>query len=147
DTYAQTFTLHIAAQPDIRLLADKQRVQKGESVRLEVRNNARHAVALTWAFAGQTIETDVLTAQLTETTTLTVTAVNEAGCTDEASITIDVYEPAELEATNVITPNGDGINDTWVVKNMEYYPGSSVKVFDISGRVVYQTKDYQNDWN
>src|SRR5690606_4642721 len=29
DTYAQTFTLHIAAQPDIRLLADKQRVQKG----------------------------------------------------------------------------------------------------------------------
>ncbi len=147
DTYAQTFTLLMAAQPDISILADKQRVQKGESVRFVVRNNARHPVALTWTWDDQTFETDVLIAQVTETTTITVKAVNDAGCEDEASITIEVYEPAALEASNVITPNGDGINDTWVVKNIEHYANNSVKVFDISGRVVYQAAGYRNNWN
>ncbi|MFC3197853.1 LamG-like jellyroll fold domain-containing protein [Parapedobacter deserti] len=147
DTYSQTFTLTIAAQPNISLLADKQRLQRGESVRLEVRNNARSAVALTWTYNDQTIETDVLTARLTETTTFAVKAVNEFGCEGEASITIEVFEPEALEVSNVVTPNGDGINDTWVVRNIEHYPGNELKIFDISGRVIHQAKDYRNDWN
>ncbi|RYY07858.1 MAG: gliding motility-associated C-terminal domain-containing protein, partial [Sphingobacteriaceae bacterium] len=53
----------------------------------------------------------------------------------------------QLTANNVITPNGDGKNDTWVIKNIDYYPSNTVKVFDKAGRIVYQKQGYTNDWN
>ncbi|WP_257669685.1 LamG-like jellyroll fold domain-containing protein [Parapedobacter tibetensis] len=148
DTYSQTFTLEVSANPDISILADKDRVEKGEEVRLTVRNNARGNFAMTWHFDDQVIgATDILTVHPQVTTTYVVKATNPLGCEDETSITITVFEPEELAVTNVVTPNGDGINDTWMVKNIELYAGNDVKVFDISGRVLYQTKNYQNDWN
>lgn len=53
----------------------------------------------------------------------------------------------QIVASNIITPNGDGKNDTWIVKNIEFYPSNTVKVFDKSGRVVYSKQNYTNDWN
>lgn len=47
---------------------------------------------------------------------------------------------------NILTPNGDGVNDVWVVKDIEKFPDNEVTVFDRSGRTVFQTKNYQNDW-
>lgn len=51
-----------------------------------------------------------------------------------------------VNASNVLTPNGDGKNDTWVVKDLDRYPDNEVTVFDRAGRIVFQTKNYQNDW-
>lgn len=48
---------------------------------------------------------------------------------------------------DVLTPNGDGINDTWIVINAERYPSASVKVYNRWGNEVYSTKGYSNDWN
>jgi len=47
---------------------------------------------------------------------------------------------------NILTPNGDGVNDVWVIKDLEKFPENDVTVFDRSGRTVFQTKNYQNDW-
>ncbi|WP_169472299.1 gliding motility-associated C-terminal domain-containing protein [Pedobacter hiemivivus] len=47
---------------------------------------------------------------------------------------------------NILTPNGDGVNDVWVIKDLEKFPENEVTVFDRSGRTVFQTKNYQNDW-
>lgn len=56
--------------------------------------------------------------------------------------------PADrLDANNIITPNGDGKNDTWVIKNIDQYPNNSVKVMDKSGNVVYSKQGYTNDWD
>jgi gliding motility-associated-like protein len=52
-----------------------------------------------------------------------------------------------LKANNVITPNGDGVNDYWVVKNIDQYPNNELKIFDRTGRVVYETIGYNNTWN
>lgn len=52
-----------------------------------------------------------------------------------------------LDATNVITPNGDGHNDKWLVKNIESYPNSVVKIFDKAGRILYTKTGYANDWD
>ncbi len=52
-----------------------------------------------------------------------------------------------LAANNIITPNGDGINDTWAIKNIDQYPNNTVKVMDKSGNVVYSKQGYTNDWN
>ena len=53
----------------------------------------------------------------------------------------------KLDANNIITPNGDGRNDTWVIKNIDQYPNNTVKVFDKSRNVIYSKQGYTNDWN
>lgn len=61
---------------------------------------------------------------------------------------VDVYEVNNmLEATNIVTPNGDGKNDTWVIRNLPAHSMNEVRIIDRSGRVVYYKRNYQNDWN
>jgi len=106
---------------------------------------------------------------------LTVTATNAAGAEDEITYTVTVSEdcdgeegffnpiqseePAqemkmaieELNIPNVITPNGDGINDNFTVKGMENVEAQSVEltIFNRYGQVIYQDQDFQfnNNWN
>ena len=44
------------------------------------------------------------------------------------------------------SPNGDTINDTWMIENITSYPNSVVQVFNRSGKLVFKKKGYQNDW-
>jgi gliding motility-associated-like protein len=48
---------------------------------------------------------------------------------------------------NTFTPNGDGTNDTWVIKNIEYYPQCSVNVFNRWGVNVFSSIGYSEQWN
>ncbi|MBW8683806.1 T9SS type B sorting domain-containing protein [Chitinophaga rhizophila] len=54
---------------------------------------------------------------------------------------------AGMVITNVVTPNGDNKNDYFVVRGIDKYPNSSLYIFNRWGGVVYQSKDYQNNWN
>lgn len=49
--------------------------------------------------------------------------------------------------TNVITANGDGDNDNWIVENAGTYDNHKFRIVDANGRVVYESLGYQNDWN
>lgn len=48
---------------------------------------------------------------------------------------------------NVITPNGDGYNDLWIIDNIERYSKSDVKVFDKWGNEVFAAEGYKNNWD
>ena len=48
--------------------------------------------------------------------------------------------------SNVLTPNGDGKNDTWYVDGIERFPDSKVVIFDQYGTTVYESESYMNDW-
>ncbi len=50
------------------------------------------------------------------------------------------------EVPNVITANGDGVNDAFVIPHMEDFPGSSLTVQNRWGNVVYNSDDYDNSW-
>lgn len=59
----------------------------------------------------------------------------------------DVCDTVELNVSQAFTPNGDGINDTWVIYNIENYPNSLVRVFNSWGKEVFSVRNYQNDWD
>lgn len=63
---------------------------------------------------------------------------------DEIILTIN---ECILEFSNVITPNSDGKNDYFSIKGLENYPGSKLYIMDRSGKVIYESLDYHNDWN
>jgi gliding motility-associated-like protein len=44
----------------------------------------------------------------------------------------------------IFSPNGDGVNDSWVIDNIELYPDNSVKIYDRWGSLVYDAKKYDN---
>jgi gliding motility-associated-like protein len=58
----------------------------------------------------------------------------------------DVCDTIEINVSQAITPNGDGVNDTWVIYNLGNHPGSIVRVFNRWGKEVFYSNDYQNNW-
>ena len=59
----------------------------------------------------------------------------------------NVCDTIELNVMEGLTPNGDGINDTWVIYNIENHPGSIVRVYNTNGKQVFYSANYKNDWN
>ncbi len=44
------------------------------------------------------------------------------------------------------SPNGDGINDTLFIDDLDEYPNNLISVYNRSGKLVYQKKGYDNSW-
>ena len=72
------------------------------------------------------------------------------------SITIEdvVAEPVReytqnqpgADVKNVFSPNGDGINETWVIEDLLDNPFNQVKIFAQGGKLIYSKVNYSNDW-
>jgi gliding motility-associated-like protein len=58
----------------------------------------------------------------------------------------DICDTVEINVSQAISPNGDGVNDTWVIYNLSNYPGTIVRVFNRWGKEVFYSNDYQNNW-
>ncbi|MBN2778803.1 MAG: gliding motility-associated C-terminal domain-containing protein [Bacteroidales bacterium] len=52
-----------------------------------------------------------------------------------------------LKIPNAFTPNGDGLNDTWDIENIEMFPSIEVRVFNRWGQVIYQARGGDNPWD
>ena len=67
----------------------------------------------------------------------------------QLSYLVNIYRVIALEslaAGNILSPNHDGKNDLWIVKDIQYYPNNTVTVYDRLGRIVYTKNGYTNDW-
>lgn len=73
-------------------------------------------------------------------------AIDANGCVSIDSVLVEVLPPLMIDIKNVVTTNGDGYNDTWIIEGVENFPNTAVKVFNIYGKLVYSSEDYQNDW-
>jgi gliding motility-associated-like protein len=73
--------------------------------------------------------------------------VTNPGCeTKEATVTIFPFEITEADIPNVITPNGDGTNETWQVLR-DKPPTASVRIINRWGRIVFEASPYTNNWS
>mgnify|MGYP002630830723 CR=1 FL=1 len=81
------------------------------------------------------------------TTTYTLTVMDEHGCKDDDEVEISVLRDYNVTGKNLITPNGDGINDTWKIDNILPYTESTVTIINRYGQVVYERTGYDNSWD
>ncbi|HOH99897.1 MAG TPA: PKD domain-containing protein [Bacteroidales bacterium] len=73
------------------------------------------------------------------------------GCTDTVSYIVKVIEEMidSLIFPNVFTPNGDGVNDKFVIDKLEdkHYLNRELIVFNRWGKKVYEASGYLNQWD
>ncbi len=68
------------------------------------------------------------------------------GCMAAADIVVDVIgSEGCLEIPTIITPNDDGYNDTWVIKNIDLFPDAEIFVFNRWGELVFHTRNLLAD--
>nr|MDA3912521.1 gliding motility-associated C-terminal domain-containing protein [Bacteroidales bacterium] len=86
----------------------------------------------------------------------TISYTIEAQCPDTDSIIIIVNpeQIPDLNISNVITPNGDGYNDTWKIDGIRAFESVSVNIFNRWGNQIYHFEgtgnayyDATNQWN
>lgn len=70
---------------------------------------------------------------------------SDSGCTDTASALITIF--SGVQAINVITPNGDGINDILEFPNLDRYTGNKLQIFNRWGELIYKSDNYLNSWD
>ncbi|MBL7888584.1 MAG: gliding motility-associated C-terminal domain-containing protein [Bacteroidia bacterium] len=143
DTTAAVAVTVLAPTP-VSAGADTTIVQ-GQSVTL---NGSGTGVPLWVPSAGlssATIFTPVATPNTTTAYILTVTDVNNCINADTVLVIVTVLEYNGM-ISNLFTPNGDGINDTWYLQDIANYPDNEVTVYNIYGNVVFQKQGYTNDW-
>lgn len=75
----------------------------------------------------------------------TVIVTDAIGCRLTESVFVQPTQGCFFIA-NVITPNGDGANDTWVLGGLELYPGAKIQVFNRWGQVVFESTGYSVPW-
>lgn len=70
--------------------------------------------------------------------------------TDTVFIKIGVIaceEGEKITPPKFVTPNGDLINDKWVIAELDAFPENEITIFNRWGDVVYQKSNYDNSWD
>jgi gliding motility-associated-like protein len=75
----------------------------------------------------------------------TLKVTNSGGCYIEDTMTVKLLK--EPEIPNAFSPNGDNINDKWVIGELTYYFGCTVEVFNRGGQKLFNSVGYQNAWD
>jgi len=119
----------------------------GENVKL----NAFKGLGSKFSWSpGETLSDSTLLSPIafpTATTTYTFTTRTAEGCTCIDRVTIRVIPLIGLP--NTFTPNGDGVNDIWIIENTNLYDNVELTVYNRWGDKVYQVKNYTtgNEWD
>lgn len=75
-----------------------------------------------------------------------VTVSDENNCNVTTVINISNFDDI-ITAPNIITPNGDGYNDTWFISGIQMFPKALIQIFDRHGKLLSEYKASQERWN
>lgn len=86
------------------------------------------------------------TASPATTTNYTLVVTTPLGCTATDNVLITVV-PYCIKPMEAFTPNGDGINDLWLITNGNCLSNAKAQVFNRYGNKVFESNDYRNTWD
>ncbi len=83
-----------------------------------------------------------------DTTTYFVEISGTGNCKDTLSVKVNVIKSLDeiIAIPDVISPNNDGINDAWIIPNIELFPYNRVVVVNRWGDVIFSASPYTNNW-
>ncbi|UEG49097.1 gliding motility-associated C-terminal domain-containing protein [Ferruginibacter lapsinanis] len=81
------------------------------------------------------IANPIITALTDNIYTMTVRSTD--GCVATDDLQVKVLKSVGIP--NAFSPNKDGINDTWIIENLEDYPAASVSIFNRYGQMIFES--------
>jgi gliding motility-associated-like protein len=92
----------------------------------------------------ETMTTNTLIKDLTFASHL-ITVVDANGCTSNFNFSI---EPPKISIPIHFSPNGDGVNDRWVISTLsEVYPNAVVRIYDRFGKLLAEYLGADEGWD
>jgi gliding motility-associated-like protein len=74
--------------------------------------------------------------------------VNNGTCGNTSdTVLVKIKDCLTLEIPNAFSPNDDGVNDIYTIRNIEYYPNNKFTVFNRWGSKVFESTPYLNTWD
>ncbi len=76
--------------------------------------------------------------------------VSANGCTSDTTtfaIVVSFCDVADFNIPEGFSPNGDGINDLFVIKGIDHYPDNSIVIFNRWGDKIFEASPYENTWD
>jgi len=121
-------------------------INRGQSVTLNVTGLTSN---IQWVPDSEITGANTATPSVSPLQTITYTVYGKApgGCYGLDSVVVDVIQDSSLYFYNTFTPNGDGINDTWFIGNIDQFPNNEVVVFNRYGAQIFQATGYDNKWD
>lgn len=127
----------------ILIVPEEQVIVFGETLQLSVRGAVRYE----WSPEELMNDprADFITVSPNESTVFVVRGIGANGCEAYAEISVRVLK--DIFMPNTITPNNDGLNDEWIIENIDLYPNCLVRIFDRWGHEVFQSRGYTKNWD
>ena len=118
---------------------------KGKSVQLQTQTD-QPISQYRWEPPNALDKVDVASPVATpdQTTPYALTAVSAAGCVATLAVLVEVAEP--LYIPSAFSPNGDAVNEAWVIPNIGSFPACEVSIFNRWGELIFYSKGYAQPW-
>ena len=68
-------------------------------------------------------------------------------CDGDGIINYYDTDTCDMSVIEGFSPNNDGVNDTWIINNINLYPNSYVRVYNRQGGLVFEKRGYTGDWD
>jgi gliding motility-associated-like protein len=122
-------------------------VPQGTLIQLRPTANDSTVVSFTWSPPVNLSNPNTLRPMVTALSdqTYTLTANAPGGCTATDQVTVKILKPVKIP--NVFSPNGDGINDKWMISNLSDYSGAYVEIFNRYGQKIFYSAGYNEPWD
>ena len=122
-------------------------VPQGTIVQLKPTVNDSTVVSFTWSPSTNLSNPGTLRPLVNAVSdqTYTLAANGPGGCTASDNVSVKILKP--VKPPNVFSPNGDGINDKWMISNLPDYPGAFVEIFNRYGQRIFYSAGYNDPWD